>query len=243
MEVINLENVSVDYFIQDQRIDTIKEYLLKYVTNISKSRKFTALDSISLSIKKGERVGIIGANGAGKSTLLKVISKVLQPTSGNINVRESLIPLLELGAGFNFDLSGRENIYFSCAMFGLKKNSIDEIVDQIIEYAGLGEFIEVAVKNYSSGMRARLGFSIAVHINADIMLVDEILSVGDKVFREKSIRTMKNLITSGKTVLFVSHNISTVKELCTRVIWLDKGKIKMIGNAAEVCDAYTKSYD
>ena len=192
-------------------------------------------------MKKGEVVGFIGTNGAGKSTLLKLIAGVMKPTKGNIEIYGNICPMIELGAGFDMDLTARENIYLNGAVLGYTKSFIDEKFDEIVDFSELRDFLDVPVRNFSSGMVARLAFSIATIVDPEILIVDEILSVGDIAFQQKSEKKMRTMIGGGTTVLFVSHSIDQIKNLCDRVVWLDHGNVKQIGQAKEVCDAYYKS--
>ena len=203
--------------------------------------EFWALTDVDFEVKKGEVVGFIGSNGAGKSTLLKVIAGVMKPTKGSIEVGGNICPMIELGAGFDFDLTARENIYLNGAVMGYSKSFIDEKFNDIVEFSELQDFLEVPVKNFSSGMVARLAFSIATVVDPEILIVDEILSVGDLAFQQKSENKMRSMIGGGTTVLFVSHSITQIQKICDRVIWLEHGKIQMIGESKEVCEAYKKA--
>ncbi|WP_337098196.1 ABC transporter ATP-binding protein [Paenibacillus sp. YIM B09110] len=236
---IEVNSVSMKFRLANEKVDSLKEFILRRLKRNMNYTDFYALNSVDFSIKKGERVGIIGHNGAGKSTLLKIISGVMKPTEGNVKVNGSVAPLLELGAGFDNDLTGAENIYLNSATLGKSKQYINNKYDEIVEYSGLEDFIHTPVKNYSSGMRARLGFSIATRLEPDILIVDEILGVGDEQFRKKSTETMKRLMNSGKTVITVSHSLSMIREMTDTVIWLHKGQIREIGNTEEVCNAYS----
>ena len=189
-------------------------------------------------MRPGEVLGIIGRNGAGKSTILKVISGILKPTEGSVSVRGNIVPMLELGSGFDFDLTGRENIYLNGSILGYSSHFLDEKYDEIVSFSELGEFIEMPIRNYSSGMMMRLAFSIATVVNPEILIVDEILAVGDEAFQRKSRQRMLELMGGGTTVLFVSHSLDQIREMCDRVLWLDHGQIKMLGETKEVCDAY-----
>lgn len=199
---------------------------------------FWALRDVSFSVKRGESIGLIGTNGAGKSTTLKLISKIIQPSSGTVKVNGRVTALLELGAGFHPDLSGRDNIYLNGAVMGLTRRDVDNKIDQIIDFAEIGDFIDVPVKDYSSGMYARLGFSVAIHLDPDILLVDEVLSVGDAAFQQKCNERMQALRQSGITVLFVSHSLETIANTCSQAVWLDKGRVRMTGDIHKVTDAY-----
>lgn len=238
--IIDINNISVKFNISKEKIDNIKEYVIKLLRKQLMYREFIALDGISFSIKRGEVVGLLGLNGSGKSTLLKVIAGVLKPTKGNISVKGSIAPLIELGAGFNPNLSGLENIFLNGYLLGYDKKYIEENIQSIIEFSELGEFIDVPVKNYSSGMKARLGFAVATTVNPNILLVDEVLSVGDFKFQEKCQNRINEMMKNNATVLFVSHSISQVEKLCSRCIWLEKGRVVMDDNAKDVCRAYSK---
>ena len=198
------------------------------------------MDDITFSVEKGEVIGIIGRNGAGKSTLLKIISGVLQPTSGQVETFGNIVPMLELGAGFDAELSGKENIYLNGAILGYSEQFLNEKFDEIVEFSELGNFIEMPIRNYSSGMMARLAFSIATVVNPEILIVDEILSVGDVGFQNKSRARMMELMGGGTTVLFVSHSLNQIREMCNRVVWLENHKIYLMGETQSVCDAYQK---
>jgi len=239
--MINVETVSVRYLMTYDRIKSIKEYLVQLIKGKIKYEEFWALKDVSFHVRKGEVLGIIGHNGAGKSTLLKVISGILKPTEGNVQVGGTVVPMLELGSGFDFDLTGRENIFLNGAILGYSEQFLKDKYDEIVEFSELGKFIDVPLRNYSSGMVVRLAFSIATVVNPDILIVDEILAVGDAAFQEKSKARMKELMGGGTTVLFVSHALNQVREMCDRVVWLDHGKVKMFGPTQEVCDAYERS--
>jgi len=236
--MIKAENVSVRYLISYDRIKSIKEYLVQLVKGNIKYEEFWALKDIDFKIEKGEVLGIIGHNGAGKSTLLKVISGILKPTEGKVTVGGTVVPMLELGSGFDYDLTGRENIFLNGAILGYSEQFLKDKYDEIVEFSELGRFIEVPLRNYSSGMVMRLAFSIATVVNPDILIVDEILAVGDAAFQEKSKKRMLELMSGGTTVLFVSHSLEQIREMCDRVLWLEHGKVKMYGNTQSVCDAY-----
>lgn len=235
---IKLENVGMHFIKSTQKVDSFKEYVVKKLKGQITYEEFVALNNINLEIKKGEVVGFVGLNGAGKSTLLKIVSRVQKPTVGKVDINGKVSPLLELGAGFDNDLTGRENIYLNGLILGYDKKFINEKMDQIIDFAEIRDFIDVPIKNYSSGMKARLGFSVATIKIPQILIVDEVLSVGDGRFRKKSEERMLELIESDATVLFVSHSLEQIRRLCTKVVWLEKGQVKMTGNTNEVCDAY-----
>lgn len=236
--VIKLEDVSMHFKSPKEKINSLKQFIVKKLKKQIVYEEFVALNHLNLEIKKGEVVGFVGLNGAGKSTLLKVISKVQKPTYGKVTVKGEISPLLELGAGFDADLTGRENIILNGLILGYSKQYILEKMDEIIAFAELEDFIDVPIKNYSSGMKARLGFAIATIKTPQILIVDEILSVGDGKFRKKSEEKMMSLIASNATVLFVSHSLSQIRRLCTRVVWLEKGQVKMMGDTKEICDLY-----
>ena len=236
--VIKFENVGMHFRKSTQKISSFKEYFIKKIKGQVVYEEFIALNNINFEIEKGEVVGFVGLNGAGKSTLLKVVSGVQKPTVGKILVKGKVSPLLELGAGFDNDLTGKENIYFNGLILGYNRDFIKGKVDEIIDFAEIRDFVDTPIKNYSSGMKARLGFSIATVSIPEILIVDEVLSVGDGRFRKKSEEKMIELIKSDATVLFVSHSLAQIRRLCTKVIWLEKGQVKMIGNTKEVCDAY-----
>jgi len=238
---IFLKDVSVHYRIPSETIKTFKEYMIKLVKREIERKSFSALKNINLDVKKGEIFGIIGRNGAGKSTLMKVISKVLIPTEGRVWIKGQISPLLQLGAGFHPELTGRENIYLNATLLGHSHIEIENKLDDIIEFAEIGDFIEAPLRTYSSGMRARLGFAVATAWKPDILLLDEVLAVGDVAFREKCVDRMSFFRDQGSTVLVVSHSIENIKETCHRTIWLDKGKIVLSGEAVHVCDAYQKT--
>lgn len=240
--MIKVNNVSVRYKLYYDRISSIKEYIISIIKNKIQYEEFWALKNISFKIKKGEVYGILGRNGAGKSTLLKVISKILKPTTGSVHIDGSIAPLLELGSGFDFDLTGRENIYLNGAILGHSKKFLESKINEIIEFSELGKFIDIPIRNYSSGMVVRLAFSIATIASPDVLIVDEILSVGDMHFQEKSRNRMLELINSGTTVLFVSHDTNQVREICNKAIWIENGEIKEIGNANDVCSQYEDSF-
>jgi len=237
--MINVENVSMRFFITQDKIQSLKEYVIKFLTRQIKYEEFWALKDMSFEVNKGEVVGIIGRNGAGKSTLLKVISGILRPTIGSSICKGNVVPMLELGSGFDHDLTGRENIFLNGAILGYAKNFLEDKYEEILEFSELGRFIEVPIRNYSSGMLMRLAFSIATVVNPEILIVDEILAVGDANFQEKSKARMLELMSGGTTVLFVSHNLEEIRSMCNKVIWLDGGQVKMIGDAKGVCDEYS----
>lgn len=238
--MIKVENVSICYKIANDRINSIKEYFVEIIKGKLKYEEFWALHDISFEAKKGEVLGIIGHNGAGKSTLLKVVSGILKPVTGTVQVQGTVVPMLELGSGFDFDLTGRENVFLNGAILGYSEKFLKEKYEEIVEFSELGKFIDVPLRNYSSGMIMRLAFSVATVVNPDILIVDEILAVGDAQFQEKSKQRMMELMDGGATVLFVSHSLEQIRELCDHVLWLNHGEVRMYGNAHDVCDAYAE---
>ena len=235
---ISVQNMSKDFVVYGDKSNTLKEKILRFRSNKKEIRH--VLKNINLNIKPGESVALIGVNGSGKSTLLKLMTKIIYPTKGNIEINGKLTSLLELGAGFHQDFSGRENIYFNASIFGLSKAEIDNRIDQIIEFSELGDFIDNPVRTYSSGMYMRLAFSVAINVDADILLIDEILAVGDQHFQDKCLNKMQELKKEGKTMVFVSHSESSVKFLCDRAVWIYNGEIKMDGKTKKVLEEYNK---
>lgn len=219
-------------------VDSIKEYLIKFAKKELFYEQFTALKDVSFTIEKGDVFGIVGFNGAGKSTILKVISGIIAPTEGSVEINGSIAPLIELGAGFDMDLTARENVYLNGTVLGFSPDFLDSKYEEIIDFAELTEFQDVPVKNFSSGMVARLGFAIATVVTPDILIVDEILSVGDYLFQQKCEDRISDMMRNGTTVIIVSHSIQQIEKLCNRVMWLEKGQIKMLGPTQEVCDRY-----
>ena len=236
--VVSVQNVDMAFNLNKEKVDNLKEYFIKLVTHKLEYKKFYGLKDVSFEVKKGEHLAILGLNGAGKSTLLKTIVGVYKPSSGHVETKGVIAPLLELGAGFDPNYSGRENIYLYGAIMGYDRAFIDKKYDEIVEFSELGNFIEVPIKNYSSGMKARLGFSIATAVEPDILILDEVLSVGDAGFRRKSLAKVKSLFETGVTVLFVSHNIEQVKSICDKAILLEHGKIIAQGDVADVIPVY-----
>ncbi|MBS4932624.1 MAG: ABC transporter ATP-binding protein [Clostridiales bacterium] len=239
-QMLSINHVTMNFRMVNDKIDSLKEYIVKLLQGKLVYNKLTVLDDITFSVEKGEVIGIIGRNGAGKSTLLKIISGVLQPTSGQVETFGNIVPMLELGAGFDAELSGKENIYLNGAILGYSEQFLNEKFDEIVEFSELGNFIEMPIRNYSSGMMARLAFSIATVVNPEILIVDEILSVGDVGFQNKSRARMMELMGGGTTVLFVSHSLNQIREMCSRVVWLENHKIYLMGETQSVCDAYQK---
>ena len=235
---ISVQNVTMSFNLNKEKVDNLKEYVIKLITHKLEFKKFHALQNISFDVKKGEHLAILGFNGAGKSTLLKTIVGVYKPTSGKIEKQGVIAPLLELGAGFDPNYSGKENIFLYGAILGYSREYIQSKYDEIVEFSELGNFINVPLKNYSSGMRARLGFSIATAVEPDVLILDEVLSVGDAKFRTKSLKKVQSMFEKGVTVLFVSHSIDQVKAICDTAILLDHGKIIAQGDVNEVSAIY-----
>ena len=237
---IEVKNVSLEFCLYSENVSSIKEYFIKKVKREISKDSFWALKDISFNVKKGEAVGLVGKNGCGKSTMLKTIAGVLTPTMGTVKVNGTVAPMIELGAGFDMNLTARENIYLNGAILGYSKKFLDSKFDEIVEFSELKDFLDVPVKNFSSGMTAKLAFSIATIVDPEILIVDEILSVGDLRFQEKSKNKMMEMIKGGTTVLYVSHSLESIKELCNKVIWLNHGQIVKMGDTKEICDEYYK---
>lgn len=238
--VIEVRDASVQYVVPHQRIPTFKEFAIRWLRGQVEWRKFQALDDVSLTIHKGESVAIIGRNGAGKTTLLKVISRVLRPRTGSVRTHGRVVPLLELGAGFDMELSGRENVFLNGAMLGHPKRYMAKRFDHIVAFAELEEFIDAPLRTYSTGMVARLGFAIATDVEPDVLLLDEVLSVGDVGFQQKCMARMGEFRRQGVTFVLVSHTLNTVRELCQRALWIDGGRIVADGPSAEVCHQFAE---
>ena len=243
--MIKVDNVSMKFNLGVEKSFSFKEVFIKFFKFEKKKKPedFWALKNVSFEIEKGEVVGIIGSNGAGKSTLLKVVSGVMKSTKGFVQVNGVISPMIELGAGFDPELTARENIYLNGAILGYSKKFLNDKFNDIITFSELRDFLNVPVKNFSSGMTAKLAFSIATIVDPEILIVDEILSVGDMRFQEKSKKKMMSMIKNGTTVLYVSHSLQSIKDLCTRVIWIEHGEIQMIGNSEEVCEKYRESQE
>lgn len=236
--IIEVKDVSMKFNMSKERVDNIKEYFVKLLKHQLFYNEFIALHDITFNVNQGDVFGIVGLNGSGKSTLLKIISGILKPSIGSVNIKGSISPLIELGAGFDFDLTARENVILNGLVLGYNRHDIETKMDEIIEFSELQEFMDVAVKNFSSGMVARLGFAIATAVMPDILIVDEILSVGDFLFQEKCEKRIKKMMDAGTTVLIVSHSLEQIERLCTRVLWLDKGQMIALGETDEVCMEY-----
>lgn len=239
--VIQVKEASVRFNMASEKIDNLKEYFVKLVKRELLFQEFFALKDVSFEVKRGEAWGLVGTNGSGKSTLLKLICGILKPYQGSVDIRGSIAPLIELGAGFDGELTATENIYLNGAVLGYSQEFMDSHYNEIVEFAELQDFMNMPIKNYSSGMAARLGFAIATIVHPEILIVDEVLAVGDAAFQEKCQKRMQEMLAGGTTLLFVSHSIEDVKTLCDHAIWLNKGHVMMQGNASEVCSAYMKS--
>lgn len=239
--IIEVNNVNMHYNMNKDKIDNLKEYFIKLVKRQLFYEDFVALKNVSFQVLPGDVFGIVGLNGSGKSTLLKIVSGILRPTNGSIRVGGTIAPLIELGAGFDMNLTARENIYLNGSVLGFSRRTMTEKFEEILEFSELHEFIDVPMKNYSSGMVARIGFAIATITDPDILIVDEILSVGDFRFQEKCERRIAGMMSGGTTVLIVSHSLEQIERLCNKVLWLDRGAVRMIGDMREVCTAYSNS--
>lgn len=238
-KAVIVENVSMRFNLASEQVDNFKEYLIRKLKFQSISfDEFWALKNISFTINKGESVALIGSNGSGKSTMLKIISGILTPTKGNVQVHGSIAPLIELGAGFDNDLTGKENIFLNGAILGHSKKTMLEKYDEIVDFSELKDFIDVPVKNYSSGMIARLGFSIATIVKPEILIVDEILAVGDQAFQNKCHRRMEEMMNGGTTVVLVSHSAADIKRICSKAVWIDRGHMRYVGNVDEALSNY-----
>lgn len=238
--IITVDNVSMRFRMDKNKTTSLKEWVVTHLLGKQQYEEFSALSDVSFEVKRGEIVGIIGRNGAGKSTLLKVISGIFKPTEGKVVTAGRVAPMLELGSGFDMELSGHDNIFLNGAILGFSEEFLKSKYDEIVAFSELGEFIDMPLKTYSSGMLARLAFSVATMIEPEILIVDEILSVGDAAFQEKSRTRMMSMMSGGTTVLFVSHSLQQIREMCDRVIWLEQGEIRMLGETNTVCEAYEK---
>ena len=237
---VEVNNVTIRFNMASEKVDNLKEYVIKLIKKELIFQEFLAVKDVSFKVKKGEAWALIGVNGSGKSTMLKAISGILKPYKGSITVNGEVAPLIELGAGFDPNLTARENIYLNGTVLGHSKKYMDEHFDEIVDFAELWDFLDTPIKNFSSGMTARLGFSVATMVAPDILICDEILAVGDYLFQQKCMERMNRMLSGGTTLLFVSHTIDTVRKLCDHAIWLDHGVAKMAGEVNEVCDAYMK---
>lgn len=236
--MIDVDHVTIRFNLSNQKVDNLKEYVVKLLKRELLFQEFLAVKDVSFQVKAGEAWGLIGTNGSGKSTMLKAISGILKPHKGSITVNGRVAPLIELGAGFDQEMTARENIFLNGCVLGHSEKFMKEHFDEIVDFAELHQFLDSPLKNFSSGMRARLGFSIATMVKPDILIVDEILSVGDYKFRQKCEKRMNEMLSGGTTLLYVSHSIDEVKRLCDHALWIDKGVARMQGEALEVCDAY-----
>lgn len=241
MNAVEVEHVSVRFNLASEQVSSLKEYMIKLTRRQLLFHEFFALQDISFTLPKGESLGIVGKNGSGKSTLLKVVAGVYAPHWGSVRVSGVIAPLIELGAGFDGELTARENIFLNGALFGYDRKHMRERFEEIIDFAELWDFVDVPVRNYSSGMAARLGFAAATMIKPEILICDEILSVGDAGFRKKCETKMNDMLSDGTTLLFVSHSAEQVKSICSRAIYLERGKLKMEGSSAKVCDYYMEA--
>lgn len=247
--MIDVQNVSMRFNLGIEKNNSLKQMAVDLFSKSAREKRkmhkkeneFWALQDVSFKVEKGQVVGFVGSNGAGKSTLLKVVAGVMKPTKGKVLVGGNICPMIELGAGFDLDLNARENIYLNCAVMGYSKDFIDSKYQEIVDFSELHDFLEVPVRNFSSGMIARLAFSVATIVEPEILIVDEILSVGDLNFQKKSENKMRSLISGGTTVLYVSHSIESIKSLCDKVVWLEHGKVIQVGTAEKVCAAYYES--
>lgn len=240
--MIEVKNVSMRFRLASDRITSFKEFVIQKLRGKLQYREFEALNHVSFTVEKGEVVGLIGHNGAGKSTLLKIISGILRPTEGNVTVHGNIVPMLELGSGFDMDLTGQENIFLNGAILGYSEAFLKSKYQQIVDFSELSQdFLNMPLRNYSSGMLSRLAFSIATVVEPEILIVDEVLAVGDSEFQQKSMNRMMELMSGGTTVLFVSHDIKQIKKMCSRVVWLDRGRIVETGSSETVCDRYFHS--
>lgn len=242
-KIIQVKNVSMRFQMANDRVNSLKEYVVSAMEHRLAYKKFEVLKNVSFDVKKGEVVGIVGKNGAGKSTLLKIISGVLKPTEGDVIAKGNIVPMLELGAGFDMELSGRENIFLNGAILGYSKPFLESKYEEILWFSELEDFIDMPIRNYSSGMMMRLAFSVATVVEPEILIADEILSVGDEGFQNKSKERMQELMGGGTTVLFVSHSIQQIEDMCDRVIWLENHQVKMDDSAKVVCREYRKYWD
>jgi len=241
-DVVTIDHVSVQYRIPTERIGTFREYVIRLIQKKISIRTFNALNDVSMSVKKGEVFGLIGDNGAGKSTLLKVVARVLRPQKGIVIIRGKVAPLLEMGAGFHPELTGRENIFLNGSLLGFSREQMEEIYPEIVAFSELGDFIDAPIRSYSSGMYARLGFSVATAYQPEILIVDESLAVGDESFKKKCYDRIDKFEKSGASILYVSHDMATIMEMCHRVAWLDQGNINLIGKPEEVVKEYRRNH-
>ena len=241
--IVKVENVSIKFCLASEKFDGFKEYFIQRVKKKITYQDFWALQDVSFEVYKGETLGLIGVNGSGKSTMLKIIAGVMKPTRGSVKTSGVIAPLIELGAGFDFDLTAKENVFLNGTLLGYTREYLEEHYEEIVEFSELGDFINMPIRNYSSGMMARLAFSIATVVKPEILIVDEILSVGDAGFQAKSLKRMMELMSGGTTVLFVSHTLKQIEELCNRVVWLEDHKVKKVGDVKEICEEYRRMWE
>ena len=239
--IVTVDNVSMKFNLSSEKFDSFKEYVIKSIKRQVSYDAFMALQGVSFEVMRGDSVGLVGLNGSGKSTMLKVIAGVLKPTEGKVAVNGTIAPLIELGAGFDMDLTARENVFLNGALLGYNRARMEEQYPDIVEFSELAEFMDVPVKNFSSGMVSRLAFAIETIGTPDILIVDEVLSVGDFHFQEKCEARIQNMRDHGTTILFVSHSLEQVKKICNKMAWLEKGHLKMFGNTEDICDIYAQS--
>lgn len=239
--IIEVEKATVRFNLASEHVDNIKEYFIKLIKKELMFQEFLALQDVDFRVKAGESWGIVGTNGSGKSTLLKLLCGILKPYKGSVKVQGNIAPLIELGAGFDGDLTAKENIFLNGTVLGHSRKYMQQYFEEIVDFAELWDFLDMPIKNYSSGMSARLGFSIATVVRPDILIVDEVLSVGDYAFQQKCERRMKEMLENGTTLLYVSHSIESVKSLCQKALWLQKGKVQMSGEAQDICKSYMDS--
>ncbi|MDY2814117.1 MAG: ABC transporter ATP-binding protein [Dorea sp.] len=239
--MVRVDHVSMKFNLSSEKFDSFKEYVIKSIKKQVSFDEFWALKDVSFEIYKGDALGLIGLNGSGKSTMLKTIAGVLKPTKGRVEVYGSVAPLIELGAGFDMDLTARENVFLNGALLGYRRKDMEKHYDDIVEFSELNDFMDVPVKNFSSGMVSRLAFAIATIGTPDILIVDEVLAVGDFHFQEKCINRIHNMMDNGTTILFVSHSIDQVKEICNKIVWLEHGNLKRFGDAQTICEQYSQS--
>lgn len=235
---VEVDNVTIRFNMASEKIDNLKEYVIKLMKKQLIFQEFLAVQDVSFKVKKGEAWALIGVNGSGKSTMLKAISGILKPYKGSIRIHGQIAPLIELGAGFDPDMTARENIYLNGTVLGHSKKYMDEHFNEIVDFAELWDFLDTPIKNFSSGMKARLGFSVATMVAPDILICDEVLAVGDFLFQQKCIERMNKMLEGGTTLLFVSHNVDQVRQLCDHAVWLEKGRVKALGEVNAVCDQY-----
>ncbi|MCI8293997.1 MAG: ABC transporter ATP-binding protein [Hespellia sp.] len=241
-DIISVEHVSMQFRLASEKVNSLKEYFIKTIKSQLSTNEFWALKDVSFHVKKGDALGLIGLNGSGKSTMLKIIAGVLKPTKGSVTVRGEVAPLIELGAGFDFDLTAGENVFLNGALMGRSHEEMERNYEDIVEFSELRDFMDVPVKNFSSGMVSRLAFAIATVGIPDILICDEVLSVGDFRFQEKCQKRIQEMLDAGTTLLFVSHSIEQVAQLCNKIVWLEKGNVRMFGESREVTEIYKTSY-